>query len=77
MSEFTTTVARMKQLEEEVVSKEEEAHRYQKELHEKQKALQQTRAATDQNQQLQREQFQEYEKQIDIVSHLKKKVVLR
>jgi dTDP-4-amino-4,6-dideoxygalactose transaminase len=42
MSEFTTIVARMKQLEEEVVAKEDEAHRYQKELHEKQKALQQT-----------------------------------
>lgn len=68
MTEFSATVARMKQLEEEVVSKEDEANRYQKELHEKNQALQKVRTSTDQNQQLQREQFNEYEKQIDIVS---------
>lgn len=68
MAEFSTTVARMKQLEEEISSKDEEANRYQKECHDKQQALQKLRNNTDQNQQLQREQIQEYEKQIDIVS---------
>lgn len=68
MREFSAHIARMKQLEEEVIGREEEADELRHQVAAHQAEIRKKHSSDDKKQQLHQEQCRDYEKQIDIVS---------